>query len=198
MTPAGTDRDHEDALHVHFKETGHTYHMHAGTRHQALVDALAKLGTATGPSIIKKFVTVLTLVQFLGPDTPPAVLALVFDLLPPMAVKLYGNLMRGTIAAAVAALRSSDMEKPQIEPWLDQEIKKRPTLDFNARDVVRWFTDCTSAKAPVPRDTLDMFRALRPDPLLSVAEAKEWVVSLLDSLVARKAGPLKTKPRRRR
>ena len=140
------------------------------TRYRKLRDDLAHLHAATGPPVRKKLVTVLTLVQFLGPDqdASPASLALVFDLLPPLAIKFYGNILRGTIAAAVAVLRSAEMDNRQIDQWLTPEIKRR-ALDFTAQDAVRWFYECSSGK--VPEDTSDMFRAFRPAPSLSLTEA---------------------------
>jgi hypothetical protein len=188
----------DDALKIHFKATGHTYHMHAGTRHQALLAELVKLGTATGPSDIKKLMTVLALVEFLGPNAPPASLAPLFALLPPAAVKHSGDLIRGGLAAGVAVLRSANMGNSQIEQWLDEEIKRR-ALAFTAHDAMRWHYDCSNVRALVPKGTLEVFRAFSPEPSPSLTEtvAKERVAQILDRAVVMKAGPL-TRPRRRR
>jgi hypothetical protein len=157
------------------------------------------LHAATGPPVRKKLITVLTLAQFFGPDqdASPASRTLLFDLLPPLAIKFYGNILRGTIAAAVAVLRSAEMDNRQIEHWLTPEIKRR-ALDFTAHDAVRWFYECSNG--PVPEDTSDMFRAFRPAASLSLTEAvaKERVAQMLDSVAAMKAGPLTRTPRRRR
>jgi hypothetical protein len=186
----------DDALKVHFKATGHTYRVHAGTRRQALADALAELGFATGPSHIKNLMTVLAIIKFLGPDIPPAALAPLFALLPRAAVKQNRDLMRGSIAVGVAMLRSANMGNPQIMRWLDSEIKRR-ALDFTAREAMRLFYDCSAEEASVSRDALAMFRALRPEPSTSLTEAvaKERVAQILDRAVVMKAGPL-TRPRR--
>jgi hypothetical protein len=140
---------------------------------------------------------VLTLVKFLGPDSPPASLAPLFALLPPLAVKHNGDLMRGSVAAGVAILRSTNMGKPQIERWLDEEIKRR-ALDFTAHDAMRWYYDCSNVKVLVPKGTLEVFRVFRPKPSLSLTEAvaKERVAQILNRAVVMKAGPL-TRPRRR-
>lgn len=168
-------------------------------RYHALKDHFAELHTATGPSDHKKALTILALVQFFAGDMPSASIALVLDLLSSQEVQRYNELVRGMIAAAVAVLRSAGMENLQIERWLDEKIKARPTLDFEASNAMRWFFDCNSGKAPVPSGTLETFLSLRPDPSYSPAEAeaKEWAVSLLDSVVAMKAGPLTRTSRRR-
>ena len=191
----------DDALHVYFKASGHTYHVHPGTRHQALVDALAELGTAPVSSDIKKLMTVLTLVEFLGRDVPPASLAPLFALLRPAAVKHNGDLIRGSIAAGVAWLRSTNIAKPQIERWLDEETK-RLALDFTGHEAMRLFYDCSEEseeKAKVSKYALEMFRAFRPKPSLSLTEAvaKERVAQILDRAVVMKAGRPLTRPRRR-
>jgi hypothetical protein len=165
-------------------------------RHSALLDAFSELHAATGPSVHKKTLTVLALMHFLVPDMPSASLRLVLNLFPPMAAKHYGNAMRGMIAAAVAMLRSADMENPRIEQWLSEEIKRR-ALDFQTGNAMRWFFDCNSDAAPVPPSALDAFRSFRPSRSLTEAEAKKQVVSMLNTVVAMKAGPLTQTPRRR-
>jgi hypothetical protein len=169
------------------------------SRHHKLIDELAVLHTVTGPSDLIKAATVLSLVQCLGPDLPPASLALVLDLLPRQQAQRYTELVRGLIAAAFAVLRSANMENLQIERWLDEEIKRRPVLDFTAGSAKRWFFDCNSGKAPVPRGTLEVFRFFRPAPslLLGEARAKEQAGQLLDTVAAMRGGPL-TRPRQRR
>jgi hypothetical protein len=166
------------------------------TRHGELSDELAKLHTAfTGPPDLKKAATVWALVAFLQPDMPPASLWLVLDLLSPQQTQRYNELVRGLIAAAVAVLRSAAMENLQIKQWLG-EIKRRPALDFQAGDAMRWFFDCNSGK--VPRGALQAFRDLRPATSLSLTEpaAKERTAKMLDTVAAMKAGRL-TRPRRR-
>jgi hypothetical protein len=170
------------------------------TSYRKLRDVLADYSTATGPSHLKKGATVLALVPFfLAVGLPPASRALVLDLFPPQAAKLVNDSIRGMIAAAVGLLRATPMENPQIERWLDEEIKRR-TLDFRGADAVRWFRDCNTGTVSVPRGTLDAFQFLCPEPLQSLTEAvaKERVVQMLDTAVVMKAGPLKTKPRRHR
>jgi hypothetical protein len=168
-------------------------------RYRKLMDALADLHTATGPSDLIKAATVMALVQLLLVDTPPDSLALVLDLFPPQQAQRYNELVRGLIAAAVGVLRSGNMENSQIERWLDGEIRKRPALDFQAGNAMRWFFDCNSGKAPVPRGTLEAFRFFRPAPSLSLTEAvaKERAAQMLDTVAAMRAGPL-TRPRPRR
>ena len=110
-----------------------------------------------------------------------------------------GDAMRGMIAAAVAVLRSANMENPRIKQWLDGEIDRRPVLDFRGGNAMRWFSDCNSAKARISRGTLDAFRFFRPAASLSLAEAvaKERVCKMLDTAAALKAGRLTRTPRRR-
>jgi hypothetical protein len=165
---------------------------------QALADALAKLSTATGSSGLIRFSTVQALVKFLAPDIPPASLALLFGLLRPAEVKLQGDLIRGAVAAGVAVLRSTNMDNPQIERWLDEEIQRR-ALDFTRQDAMRWFYDCSNVKASISRATSEMFRIHRPEPSLSLTEAaaKDQMVQILDAAVAMKAGSLKRSGRRR-
>ena len=165
-------------------------------RYRKLMDALADWQTATGPPDLKKAATVMALVQFLLADTPPDSLALVLDLFPPQQAQRYNELVRGLIAAAVAVLRSADMENPQVERWLEGEIRRRPALDFQAGNAMRWFFDCNSGKAPVARGTLEAFRYFRPVPSLSLTEAvaKERAAQMLDTVAAMRAGPL-TRPR---
>ena len=104
------------------------------TGYRKLQDQLADLNTATGPPHLKKGATLLTLVQFfLAAQLPPASLALVLDLFPPPAAKLFNDAMRGMIAAGFAVLRSANMESLQIERWLDEEIKRRTALGFRSR-----------------------------------------------------------------
>jgi hypothetical protein len=57
---------------------------------------------------------------------------------------------------------------------------------------MRWFYDCNSAKAPVPRGTLEAFCFFRPSTSLSLTEveAKERAARMLDTVVAMKAGRL--------
>jgi hypothetical protein len=105
------------------------------SRHRALADAFAKLYPATGPAVIKKVITVLALVQFLEPDIPPASLALLFDLLPPLAVKLHGHITRGSIAAGVAVLRCTNMGNSQMEQWLDVAARNHNRPDAQSRGV---------------------------------------------------------------
>jgi hypothetical protein len=167
------------------------------TRHGKLTDELANLHTAfTGPPDLKKAATVWALVAFLLPDMPSASLRLVLDLLSPQQTQRYNDLVHGLIAAAVAVLRSAAMKNPQIEQWLDREIKRRAALDFQAGNAMRWFFDCNSGK--VPRGTLQAFHDLRPATSLSLTEpaAKERAAQLLDTVAAMKAGRL-TRPRRR-
>ena len=167
------------------------------TRHGKLSDELANLHTAfTGPPDLKKAATVWALVAFLLPDMPPASLWLVRDLLSPQQTQRYNELVRGLIAAAVAVLRSAAMENPQIEQWLDGEIKRRPALDFQAGNAMRWFSECNSGK--VPRGTLQAFRDLLPATSLSLTEpaAKERAAKMLDTAAEMRAGRL-TRPRRR-
>jgi hypothetical protein len=164
-----------------------------------LRDELADLSTATGPPHLKKGATLLTLVQFfLAAELPPASLALVLDLFPPQAAKLVNDSTRGMIAAAFAVLRSVSMGNLQIERLLDEEIKRRPTLDFTAGNARRWFFDCNSGSTSVPRGMLEAFRFLCPAPSLALTEAgaKERVALMLDTAAAMRAGRL-TRPRRR-
>lgn len=165
-------------------------------RHSALLDAFSELHAATGPSVHKKTLTVLALMHFLVPDMPSASLRLVLDLFPPMAAKHYGNAMRGMIAAAVAMLRSADMENLHIEQWLSEELARR-ALNFGARNAMRWFFDCNSKTSRVPRSMLETFHSFRPSESPTEAEAKKQVATMLDTVVAMKAGPLTQAPRRR-
>jgi hypothetical protein len=106
--------------------------------YRKLRDELAELSTATGPPDRKKGAALLTLTQFfLAAQLPRASLAVVLELFPPRAAKLYGDAMRGMIAATTAVLRSANMENRRIEQWLDGEIKKRPVLDFQGSHVMR-------------------------------------------------------------
>jgi hypothetical protein len=168
-------------------------------RYHKLIDVLADYSTATGRPDLKKAATVLALVQFVMPDMPPASLALVLDLFPPQQAQRYNELVRGLIAAAVAVLRSADMENPQIERWLDGETTRQPGLGFQASNAMRWFYDCNSGASSVPRGTLEAFRFLRPVPSLSLTEAvaKERAAQMLDTVARMRAGPL-TRPRQRR
>jgi hypothetical protein len=131
------------------------------TGYRKLWDELADLSTATGPPHLKKGAILLTLVQFfLTAQLPAASLALVLDLFPPPAAKLFNDATRGMIAAAFAVLRSANMENLKIKRWLNEEIKRRPALDFEGGDAQRWFFDCNSDKAPVPRGTLEAWRRM--------------------------------------
>jgi hypothetical protein len=169
-------------------------------RYRKLTDALADLHTATGPPDLKRAATVFALVAFFPPeDMPPASLALVLDLLSPQQAQRYNDLVRGLIAAVVAILRSADMKNTPIEQWIDEEIKRRPSLDFQAGNAMRWFFDCNSGNASVPRATLEAFRFFRPVPSLSLTEpvAKGRAAQMLDTVASMKVGRL-TKPRRSR
>jgi hypothetical protein len=169
-------------------------------RYGTLMDALTNLHTATGLSDLKRAATVMALVQFLLADMPSASLALVLDLLPPQQAQRHNELVRGLVAAAVAVLRSTAMENLQIERWLDEEIKRRPALNFRTGNAMRWFFDCNSGKAPVPRGMLEAFRFFfhrEPSPSLTESEAKKRAVNMLDTAAALKAGPLTRPPRRR-
>jgi hypothetical protein len=174
-------------LRVHFKATGHTYRVHAGTRRQALLDALANLGTATGRSDIKKLMTVLAWVKFLEPDISPAIRALLFDLLPPAAVKINRDIIRGTIAAGVAVLRSANMEPSRIERWLDEEFKRR-ALDLTGAGAMDLWYECSKETSLISRDTQDAYRSYST-PSVSLREAKERVGQILDRTVIMRAGP---------
>lgn len=165
-------------------------------RYDTLLDTFTDLRTSIGPPAFKKALTVLALVNFLAPDRPPAGLALVLDLFPPMAAKHYSEAMRGMIAAAVAILRSADMENLHIEQWLSEELERR-ALNFGARNAMRWFFDCNSKTRPVPRSMLKTFCLFRPSESLTEAEAKKQVATMLDTVVETKAGPLTQAPRRR-
>jgi hypothetical protein len=168
------------------------------TGYHKLRDELADLSAATGPPYLKKGATILTLVQFfLAAQLPPVSLALVLDLFPPRAAKLYNDATRGMIAAAFAVLRSANMENLQIERWLDEEIRRRPALDFAAGNAKRWFFDSNSGSTSVPRGMLEAFRSLCPAPSLSLTEAvaKERAALMLDTAAALRAGRL-TRPRR--
>ena len=171
------------------------------TRYRKLMERFAELRAAaefaTGPPDSKKAATVLALVEFLDPDRSPADANLVLELLPEGSpTKDYNDAMRGMIAAAVATLRCSDMETPQIEQWLGDEIKRR-ALDFTATNSIRWFRDCSGGTASVTRQMLDAFCTFRPEPSYSMteAEAKKRAASMLDTAAARKIGPLTRKPR---
>jgi hypothetical protein len=117
-------------------------------RHGAVMDRFAELRAATGPLDLKKTLLVIALVDFFMPVAQPADLALVLALFPPSRLRLYGDILRGRIAAAVAGLVTAGMETVQIERWLKEEIQRR-ALDFEAGDVIRWFYDCSSGKVPV-------------------------------------------------
>lgn len=166
-------------------------------RYAELVDHLAVL--AAHPSDDRRrAATVTALVKFLTEDVPPASLALVQDLLSPQEVQRHNEFLRGMIAAAVAILRSAAMSNPQIIQWLDDEIKKRPALDFKATNAVRWFRDCNgSDNSPVPENMLKAFRDFCPDPSLALAEtkAKNLVTELLDGVADMKVSPLIRSPR---
>jgi hypothetical protein len=198
LSPAGPDHGHEDALHVHFEETGHTYRVHAGTRRQALVDELTKLRAATGRSDIKNLATVLARVKFLGADAPPASLAPLFALLMPRAAKYNWDFVRGAIATGVAVLRCTEMGIPQMKQWLDEEIKRR-ALGFTAVEAEQWFYECSKAKTSLSDVTVKMFLTFRPEPSTSLTEAvaKERVTQILDRAVVMKAGRPLTRSRRR-
>jgi hypothetical protein len=167
------------------------------TRYRGLRDALSDLHAATGQPPDLQWATVLALVQFLSADMPPASLALVLDLLPPQQAQRHNEMVRGLVSAAVAVLRSASMDNRQIERWLEEEIMRRPALGFQAANAVRWFFDCNSGSAPVPREMLEAFRFFRPAPSLSltVAEAQERAAQMLETVAAMKAGWL-TRPRR--
>jgi hypothetical protein len=134
---------------------------------------------------------------FLAAELPPASLAPVLGLFPPQAAKLVNDSTRGMIAAAVAVLRSAAMENLQIEQWLSVEVKRR-ALDFTASNALRWFFDCNSKTASVPRGMLEAFRFIRPETSLSLPEAvaKERAAQMLDTVAALRVGRL-TRPRRR-
>ena len=166
-------------------------------RYQKLIDQLAELSAATGPSDLRRAATVFALVAFFPPDMPPGSVALVLDLLSPQQTQHYNDQVRGVVAAAVAVLRCSVMENPQIQQWLDGEIKSRPALDFRARDAMRWFFDCNNDNASIARGTRQAFDDFRPATSLSLTEAaaKERAAQMLDTVARMKSGPL-TRPRR--
>lgn len=148
----------------------------------------------------KKAATVFALVELLEPDMPSESLALVMGLFPEgWPTQLYNNAMRAVVAGAIAALRSADLENPEIEDWLTREIAAR-ALDFTALQAMRWFFDYNSEAASVPHTTLEAFHTFRPGPSLSLteAEAKERAARMLDTVAKWKAGRLTRKQRRRR
>lgn len=166
-------------------------------RYLVLADALAKSSTTPGPPHIKRFATVLAVVQFLEPDLPPASVALLLDLLPPAEAKLHRDTLRGAIAAGVAILRCTNMKISRIKQWLDEEIRRR-ALGFTAHDAVRWFYECSNANPSISRTTLTMFRTYSPEPSLSLTEtiAKKRVTPILNAARVMEVGPL-TRQRRR-
>jgi len=169
-------------------------------RYHELLLNLEECRSAKGEPWLKKMRVVLTFVGFLSTDRalPEHLVRLAPGLLDTKQGRIYHDVARGVIAAAVAVLRHAGMENPEIEIWLAGEVASRK-LSFTVENAMRWFSNCNAAKQPGPGATLDAFKDFLPDPSQPMTEAEGKAVARrhLESGRLLSVVPL-SKPRRRK
>jgi hypothetical protein len=170
-----------------------------------MIAQLQQIHDLACPRPLKLILTVLAIYPLasMGGWPDPRAARQVLDLLPLRGAKLWRDIMRGMVAAAVAWLRASGMQLDALEIWLDRLLRTNQgpfILGFAASNAQRWFYDYNK----VLRDAEDkhgdseklfdemckhgagpaVFMLHRPDPSQSVTEdvAKKKAFEILRSV----------------
>jgi hypothetical protein len=172
-----------------------------------MIAALQRIYDATMSRQTKQILTVLAVHHVVTlaswPDPRPA--RLVLDLLSSRGAKLYRDIMRGMVAAAVAWLRAGEMSPDGVKKWLDDLLRtnQQPFIPgFSSSDAVNWFyaydeelRDEKGKHGAAPT----AFKLHRPDLSGSVTEdqAKKQAFEILRSARQLTPAPLvKRRPQR--
>jgi hypothetical protein len=178
-----------------------------------MIEALKWIHDAESSRPLKQVLTVLAVhnLAVLGGWPDPRAARQVLDLLPRRGAKLWRDVMRGMVAAAVAWLRAADTQLDALKSWLDKLLKTNQgpfILGFTASNAMRWFyvysKDLRDAESKHD-GSKELFGEMcklgagpavfmlhRPDPSWSVTEdqAKEQAFQILRSVRQMNPAPL--------
>jgi hypothetical protein len=163
-----------------------------------MIAALQSIHDAAIPRHRKQILTVLAQLRVvaLGSGSDPRAVKQLLDLLPSGGAKIYRDLMRGMVAAAVAWLRSADIDVVSSLDGLLKTNQQPFVLGFEATNARRWFYDVMetlAGKGSARPCTIDVFKLMGPDPSLSLTqdEAKRRALEILDAVRRLNPTPLK-------
>jgi hypothetical protein len=165
------------------------------TAAERLTAELRNIYAANHSPSTRKALTVLELYKFvsLASGTEPGPPQLVLDLLSQKAKKIYTEIIRGLVAAAVAWLRETYPDGASLEKAIDARIDARKpnyVLGFTGAQAARWFHRCEEGSAP--RVMTQVFRSYRPAPSQSPTpdEATRRAIEIFDAVCLMNAWPL--------
>jgi hypothetical protein len=152
-----------------------------------MIAALQWIHDAPIPSLRKQILTVLAQlgVVVLGSGGDPRAVKQLLSLLPSKGAKLYRDLMRGMVAAAVAWLRAGKVDEIGSLKGLLGTNQRPFILGFEAADARRWFYNVTETLADKGNrarpSTIEVFKLMTSDLPASVTphEAKRRALEIL-------------------